>query len=57
MGSGDYTSYAMYQQAMRAYAEAEFARWLCETYPWGGVDMAAAHREWERQRAHRGGCL
>jgi hypothetical protein len=46
----DYTGYAMYQQAMRAHGQAEFAVWLCETYPWGGVDMDTAHSRWVLQR-------
>ena len=44
----DYSGHAMYQEALRAYAEPAFAAWLCETYPWGAVDLRAAHREWER---------
>jgi hypothetical protein len=37
--SPDYTGYAMDQQAMRTYpGQADFASWLCEQHPWGGVD-------------------
>lgn len=46
----DYTGYAIYQQAMHAYGQAEFAVWLCETYPWGGVDMETARSRWALQR-------
>jgi hypothetical protein len=42
MAGGDYAAYAMYQQAMRAYGDEQFARWLCETHPWGGVDIGHA---------------
>lgn len=36
----DYSGYAMYQQAIRAYGDPEFATWLCELHPWGGVTSA-----------------
>jgi hypothetical protein len=43
----DYTGYAMYQEAVRAYpGQPAFAAWLCEQHPWGGVDMAEAHDRW-----------
>jgi hypothetical protein len=42
----DYTGYAMYQQAVQAYGQEAFARWLCETCPWGGVDLARARARW-----------
>ena len=40
--SDDYEQYAMYRQAMAAFDDPGFARWLCRAYPWGGADLARA---------------
>lgn len=42
----DYRDHTMYQEAMRAYGQEAFATWLCERYPWGGVDLAWACAQW-----------
>lgn len=44
--TGDYSDHAMYGQAMDAYDDPDFAAWLCETYPWGGVDMGRARAQY-----------
>ena len=42
-----YGERALYQEAMRAYpGSVAFARWLCDTYPWGGVDLPTARAEY-----------
>lgn len=42
-GEPDYTQYAMYREAMDAYADPVFAGWLCRGWPWGAVDLDYAH--------------
>jgi hypothetical protein len=32
----DYTGYALYREAMDAFGDPVFARWICRGYPWGG---------------------
>jgi hypothetical protein len=39
----DYTGYALYREAMGAFGDPVFARWICLGYPWGGVDLNRAH--------------
>ena len=39
----DYTGYALYREAMDAFGDPVFARWICRGYPWGGVDLNRAH--------------
>ena len=42
-GPVDYTGYALYREAMDAFGDPVFARWICRGYPWGGVDLNRAH--------------
>jgi len=39
----DYTGYALYREAVDAFGDPVFARWICRGYPWGGVDLNRAH--------------
>lgn len=41
-GPADYTGYALYREAMDAFGDPVFARWICRGYPWGGVDLNRA---------------
>ena len=41
-GPADYTGYALYREAMDAFGDPVFARWVCRGYPWGGVDLNRA---------------
>ena len=43
-GPADYTGYALYREAMDAFGDPVFARWICRGYPWGGVDLNRAHQ-------------
>jgi hypothetical protein len=40
--AADYTGYALYREAMDAFGDPVFARWICRGYPWGGVDLNRA---------------
>lgn len=42
----DYRDHGTYQEVMRAYRQEVFATWLCEKYPWGGVDLGQARVQW-----------
>ena len=42
-GPVDNTGYALYLEAMEALGDPVFARWICRSYPWGGVDLNHAH--------------
>ena len=44
-GPVDYTGYALYREAMDAFGDPVFARWVCRGYPWGGVDPTAPMRD------------
>ena len=41
-GPADCTGYALYREAMDAFGDPVFARWVCRGYPWGGVDLNRA---------------
>ena len=41
-GPVDYTGYALYREAVDAFGDPVFARWICRGYPWGAVDLNRA---------------
>ena len=43
-GPADYTAYVLYREALDAFGDPVFARWICRGYPWGGVDLNRAHQ-------------
>jgi hypothetical protein len=43
-GPADYTGHALYREATGAFGDPVFARWLCQGYPWGGVDLNRARQ-------------
>jgi hypothetical protein len=45
------TGHAMFDEAMRATGNRVFATWLVTNFPWGGVDLRAAFREWDARTA------
>jgi hypothetical protein len=43
-GPADYTGHALYREAVDAFGDPVFARWICRGYPWGGVDLNRARK-------------
>jgi hypothetical protein len=43
-GPADCTGYALYREAVDAFGDPVFARWICRGYPWGGVDLNRARQ-------------